>query len=276
MHAVRADRRQPGLTLDLDAHAPPAPLMIDEQQGLLDHRAEIDGFDPALVLAHEAAQPGDDLSGANPLLGHPAERALDQRTLRPAAADHAQAPFGEAHDRGQGLVHLMHDPRAHLAELQQPRGMGRVFQAQPRLLLHLPAFGEVADDAGEQPPAGEAHLAHRKVGREDAAVLALRFDLAADADDPGFAGTQVTRDVAVVLFPVGRGHEHRDVASDQLVAGVSEHPLGGRVDRLDRAGLLDGDDRIDGGIEDRAQALPALRESLVFVHGRAPAATLAV
>ena len=136
--------------------------------------------------------------------------------------------------------------------------MSRVFQAQPRPLLHRSALGKVADDAGEQPPAREPHLAHRDVGGEDAAVLALRLDLAADADDPRLAGTQAMRDVAVVLLPVRRRHEHRDVAPDQLVARISECPLSRRIDRLDRAGLLDGDDGVNGGMENRTQALPAL------------------
>ena len=269
VHAVRAHRRESGLVLDLDANASPPPLVVHEREHLFDRLAEAEGLASALVLSHETAQPGEDLAGAGPLLGDPAERVLDQRGLRTPATHHAQASVGKAHDRRQRLVHLVHDPGAHLAELQQPRGVGRAFQPQPRPLLHLPALGEVADDTGEQPPAGKPHLAHREVDGEDAAVLALRFDLAADADDPRLAGAQVAGDVAIVLLAPGRGHEHRDVAPEQLAARVPEHPLGGRVDRLDLAGRLDGDDRVDGGMEDRAQALLVLGGSRFVGHDRA-------
>ena len=72
-----------------------------------------------------------------------------------AAAHRAQARLAVAHDGGQRLRHLVHDARAHLSKLEQARGMGRVVEVQRGLRLQRPALGQVADDCGEQPPAGE-------------------------------------------------------------------------------------------------------------------------
>ena len=41
-------------------------------------------------------------------------------------------------------------------------------------------------------------------------------DLAADADDLGLPRRQIPREVAVVLFVIGRGHQHADVAADDF------------------------------------------------------------
>jgi hypothetical protein len=40
--------------------------------------------------------------------------------------------------------------------------------------------------------------------------------LAADADDAALAGGQVAAEVAVVLAAIRFGHQHRDVAAEQL------------------------------------------------------------
>ena len=41
-------------------------------------------------------------------------------------------------------------------------------------------------------------------------------------DDSGLAGFQVPADVAVVFFPVGSGHQHLDIAADDLFGLVAE------------------------------------------------------
>ena len=64
--------------------------------------------------------------------------------------------------------------------------------------------------------------ADREIAGKDAAVLAPRTHFASDADDAGFAGLVVTVQVPVVLGVVGRGHQHVDVAPDDLVAAVAE------------------------------------------------------
>ena len=48
---------------------------------------------------------------------------------------------------------------------------------------------------------------------------------------------------------------------DDLRGGVAEDPLGGRVERLDGPLLVDGDDAIHGGVDDRPDPVPLLSSS---------------
>ena len=60
------------------------------------------------------------------------------------------------------------------------------------------------------------------------------------------AGLEMLTNVVVVLVPVGLGHQHLDVLPDQLGCVVSEQLFGSRVDALDNAYRIDGNDRIHG------------------------------
>ena len=118
----------------------------------------------------------------------------------------------------------------------------------------VPQVGDIAGDAGEHALVAHVQFADREVHGEGGAVLAQADDLAADADDLLLAGGQVVVQVAVVLVPVGLGHEHLDVLADDLGGRVAEEPLGRRVHRLDLAVRVDGEDRVDGRVEDGAGA----------------------
>ena len=69
----------------------------------------------------------------------------------------------------------------------------------PKLLLHLGARRDVADEAGIDAGRAEQDFADRQLHRKDGAVLALRLDLASDADDPLLAGAPIAGKVAVML-----------------------------------------------------------------------------
>ena len=95
-------------------------------------------------------------------------------------------------------------------------------------------FGEVADEAGEKALVVGAHLADRELHREGRAILALADHHAPDADDAGFVGAQIAREIAVVFVTVGRRHHDLDVLADHLGRGIAEQALGRRAERLDR------------------------------------------
>ena len=82
----------------------------------------------------------------------------------------------------------MGERRGHLAHRGQPRDVDqlRLQFLQPR--LGLLAFGQVADEAGEEALVARAHLADGELHRKGRAVLALADDDAADADDAALAG----------------------------------------------------------------------------------------
>ena len=134
------------------------------------------------------------------------------------------------------------------------------------LALQHAALRDVADEPGEDAPAaGERHLTHRQVHRERGARLAPPDHLTPDPDDAPDASLAVVLDVPVVLPVVWLGHEHMDVASDDLLGVVLEDPLGARIEGLDLAPLVDGDDAVDRRLEDGLGARPALFQRVARV-----------
>ena len=69
-------------------------------------------------------------------------------------------------------------------------------------------FGQVADEAGEEAPLGDAHLADRKLHRKGRAVAPLADHDPADADDAALAGAVVALEIAVMRLAIGRRHQH--------------------------------------------------------------------
>jgi hypothetical protein len=57
-----------------------------------------------------------------------------------------------------------------------------------------------------------------------------------------------------------RGHEQGDVATQHLGGSIAEGPLGGGVEGIDDAVLVDGDDAVDRGIDDGADTRRALAQ----------------
>src|SRR4051794_40521811 len=83
-------------------------------------------------------------------------------------------------------------------------------------------LGEVADEAGEEPAIGGPHFAHRQLHGKGRAILALTDHDAAEADDSPFARLQVARKIAIVTFPIWRGHHDPDVLSDDIRGAMTE------------------------------------------------------
>ncbi len=55
--------------------------------------------------------------------------------------------------------------------------------------------------------------------------------------------------LALVWF----GHEHLNVLANDFIRGVAEDDFGCVIECLYRASRVDGDDAIDGGVDDRSQ-----------------------
>ena len=126
------------------------------------------------------------------------------------------------------------------------------------LQLLQPCFGllalrDVADEAGEKALITRAHLPDRELHGEGRAVLTLADHEPADADDATLSGLQIAFDVAVMILPVGRRHQHLDVFSDRFSDGVAELSFGRRAERVDDSPLVDDDHRIGNGFENRCE-----------------------
>ncbi len=113
-----------------------------------------------VALPHQIAQPADDLPGALGLFGHPLDRLLTAGLV--AGGEQPPGAVDVVGHRGQRLVDLMRQRRHQLAEFVQPRDVDQ-FGLQ---ILHpafaFLAFGQVADEAGEQVLARQVHGADRQ------------------------------------------------------------------------------------------------------------------
>ena len=131
------------------------------------------------------------------------------------------------------------------------------FQLFLRLEQHLfgpLALGHVVDQPGEHASAADGNLADGEVHGERRAVLAPADHLAADADDLALAGPQVIGQVGVVPLVIRRGHEHLHVGADHLGRRVAEQAHRGRVDRFDDPVVVDRNDAVHRGLENRPMA----------------------
>src|SRR4030095_13457939 len=79
-------------------------------------------------------------------------------------------------------------------------------------------------------------------------------DFPPNADNVGLVRLQIARYVAVVLLPGGGRHEHTDVLPYHLVGGIPKEALGSRVERLDDAPLVNGDDPVHRGLQNGVRA----------------------
>src|SRR6516164_8595311 len=144
--------------------------------------------------------------------------------------------------RGRHLAHR--GQSGHMNEL-------RLQLLQPRLRLLTLRY--VPDKASEKVTVARSHFPHRQLHREGRAVLALADHDAPDSNDSPLSGPQILLDVAIVILPVGRRHQHLDVFSNHFRRGIAEQPFRRRAERLHDSVLADDDHRIRHGIEDRRE-----------------------
>src|SRR5262249_55686081 len=163
---------------------------------------------------------------------HPAEGPNDLG--RHAGQDLPDGPAevrldGQAVELGQGRIE---PDMAQLAVVEAEADRGVVEQGveQGALGLQLAeepgalgdgalVLGDVADDAGEEPPRAQAGLADGQLHGEDGAILATPVDLADGADDPRLPRAEVALEGAVVLLAVAARHQPVEAAADDLPVG---------------------------------------------------------
>src|SRR5205814_2944293 len=115
----------------------------------------------------------------------------------------------------------------------------------------------------EEPARTEKHFTHRQAHRKHAAVFAHSSYFASDANDPRFAGAKVAQKISIVLATVRLGHQQLDVAAHQFRLNVAKEPLRRRIGRLNDAVLVNGNDRVDGSVNDSARSRVALTKGLL-------------
>ena len=161
-------------------------------------------------------------------------------------------------DRRQRLIEFVGKRRGHLAHRGEPRHVDELGLQFLQPGFGLLPLGEVADEAGEEAPVAHVHFADRELHGKRRAVVALPDHDAADADDPPLSGAQIAIEVAVVIFAVGRRHQHLDVLSQRIRRGMAEQPFRRRAERLDEAAFVDHDHGVGNAVENRCEMRRAL------------------
>ena len=117
-------------------------------------------------------------------------------------------------------------------------------------------FGNIAHRAGEITLTTQFKGTDGQIHREGTAILALAADFATCcSDDMRFARRVVAVQVTVMLAVIGFGHQHLHVLADDLIGLVTEQPLAGRVEALDGAVLIDGNDAVKRVIDHGTELL---------------------
>ncbi len=121
-------------------------------------------------------------------------------------------------------------------------------------LLRLHPRREIVHNAREHAVPGEVHLAHRQRDGKCGPIPPPGADFPPNTDDVRLTCLEIPRDVAVMLLPVGGGHEHIDVLPYDLVGGIPKEALGRRVERLDDSPIVNGDDPVHRGLQNGVRA----------------------
>ena len=118
-------------------------------------------------------------------------------------------------NHGQKIVEIMRDASSELAHRLH---LLRV----PQLFFHFLSAGQVANEAGEDSSAARAGLAHGKLHRKSRAIPSKAGHHAAIADDSRFSSLQIVTEIAVMRLPIGRRHQHFDIATHHLSFRIAE------------------------------------------------------
>ena len=192
---------------------------------------------------------------------HPADRGGLQLLERLEAEQLERRVVGEQQPAvgrlgGDGVGDAAED------RLQLVARLGGVQAGDLALLLGLAALGDVADRAGEHRRLGARDRVDRELDRELAAVGAHADQLDAPAENGGLAGgDEALEGLAMALAQGRRDHRFGELAPDRRLGGSAEHLLGRAVELDDVSGVVDRDDRVQGGAQDGGLA------GLALAHG---------
>ena len=110
-------------------------------------------------------------------------------------------------------------------------------------------------DRGEPAHPADLHLADGQVQRDGGAVATPAGDLAPAAGDAGLPGSQVAREILVVVLVARWRDQHAERPPDHVVGPIAQHRLGPGAEGVDRPVHLDHDDPVHGGVDDGLELL---------------------
>src|SRR6266568_5471069 len=223
-----------------------------ERAGFLDDLIDRLRSPLGVALLGELAEMLDDIAGTVRLRCRLFE--IFDRLRGVLQFDPAAAGLDIIGDRGERLIELVGERRAHLPKLGHARYVDELGLELLEATLRFLPLGEIADESGEDAFSFDARFADCELDRKIRSVLAPASDHAPDADDPLLACPQVALEIPVVLIAIRNRHQDADVPTDELGLAVAKEPLGRRIEGSDAATLVDNDEGVGRRIDDRAQA----------------------
>ncbi len=284
VHASAFGRELDGVREQVPHHLLQALVVAGDDAGArVERRVQADGlgvggglqrFDRRLDGAREldrthleAYLAGDDARDVEQILDQPrlrTRRALDRRDalLERCRVERAHAEQRRPReDRRERRAQLVGDGSEELVlgavgALSVLRRGARLRQQLLALALGTHALGDVAQDDGIELLARDRALRDPRLHRELLAVGAERdqHPLAAHLTHADSRLAELA-DVGVVVIAEARGDETIDGLADRVRRRTAEDLLGTGAEERDALRLVDGDDRVGRGAEDRCQAL---------------------
>ena len=156
-------------------------------------------------------------------------------------------------------------PAADVRDLLRER---ELLLAAEQLLVGGMAFGDVADDAAEVATVRALPAGDRELERELRPVLVHAGELQRAARQLGAACRAHALEPGAVALAVALRHQDGQGLPDRLLGPVAEHLRGAGAPEQDQAGGVGQQDRLGGGLGDRAGTAPRSRAA----HPRSPCA----
>ena len=183
------------------------------------------------------------------------QRLSQQVLLREITQVHLEQ-FQIADDHCQQVVEIMGKATGKL-----PDGLHFLGPMQGVAAFHV--LCQIMQDTGKVPFAVNPPFGNGEPDRHLGAILAARVHLAADPNDLFFSGCLVASYVVVVLMLVRFRHQHLDVLANHLCRRIPQNGFSRRAVARHDALIINRDNRLRGGIQDRPQARLAFFKAML-------------
>ena len=216
-----------------------APLAIE--QPVLDDVVAPLGDGKTDLLRHprhviRVIQLGKRLAPADEVLGRPAGQRLHR------IADEQHGPLG-----------VQQAAERHAGNVANQRAV--LLLAVTQGLFHLLALADVSDEHDEPGPAFVLADADAQAHRDQASVLGHAGELQLAAAELRRAAGHVALQRIAEGMRLLLGHQHRHVAPDQFIGPPAKEPFHRPADRTDDALVVDREDRLESGIQQRVEVM---------------------
>src|SRR5690625_468148 len=124
-----------------------------------------------------------------------------------------------------------------------------IFTGSQNLLLQASLFRDIPHNPSEEPLIPQMDFTDGQIEREGGPVPFHAGYFTAVADDFPGPSVQIVVDVVVMLLPVGLRHQNVDIFPEYFRLFILEELLGRLVESPDQSALIDGDDGINGCLD---------------------------